>query len=163
MEIPAVVPTEKDIAEYGILIRTESIEPDTLTEDFSFWDGLGKLHFSQGSVGLVRSYPRSRHICPSLERHERTSETLIPVNGDITVVCALSTKEEDSAQVDTNTLRAFTVKKGEALILHPGVWHYAPMVQDTVTDTFVIFQQDTLNDDLLKETYEDALNLEVKF
>jgi nucleoid-associated protein YgaU len=55
------------------------------------------------------------------------------------------------------------VQKGEALILHPGVWHYAPMVRDTVVDTFVIFRKDTLLNDLVKEVYGDPSDLEVRF
>jgi ureidoglycolate hydrolase len=162
MNIPALEPTEADIAGYGKLIRAEGREPDAVTQDFSFWDGLGELLFSRGSVGLVRSYPHSRHVCPNLERHERTSEMIVPVDGDVAVVCALS-QEDDARRVDTNTVRAFVVRRGEALILHPGVWHYAPMVQETATDSFIIFEQDTPSEDLLKEAFNGQLTLEVLF
>jgi len=110
----------------------------------------------------VRSYPRSRHLCPSLERHGDTSETLIPVNGDIVVVCALSKKDE-ACRVDRDTVKALWVRRGEALILHPGVWHYAPMVRDVSVDTFVLFRKNTLRDDLIKEEIEEKLDMEVRF
>jgi ureidoglycolate hydrolase len=162
MNVPVVEARKTDISEYGIVVYTEGKLPDAETEDFSFWDGLGELEFSSGSVGLVRSYPHSSHTCPSLERHGKSPEALIPVNGDIVVVCALS-KMEEPREVNQNTLKALMVQKGEALILHPGVWHYAPMVRDTVVDTFVIFRKDTLLNDLVKEVYGDPSDLEVRF
>lgn len=162
MSIPAINPTEIDIFAYGTLVHTGSRVPDTETEDFSYWDGLGVLSFPQGIIGLVRSYPRARHLCPSLERHGNTSETLIPVNGDIVVVCALS-KEDDEFKVDQDTVVALRVHRGEALTLNPGVWHYAPMVRDVSVDTFVIFRKDTLRNDLIKEEYAEEPNLEVRF
>lgn len=162
MSIPVINPTEIDISPYGSLLHTAGRIPDAETKDFSYWDGLGELSFSQGSVGLVRSYPRARHICPSLERHGNTSETLIPVNGDIVVVCALS-RDDDEYIVDQDTVTALRVRRGEALTLNPGVWHYAPMVRDVSVDSFVIFRKDTLREDLIKEEYEEELYLEVRF
>jgi len=162
MSIPVIDPKEVDISAYGELVTAAGRYPDAETEDFSFWNGLGILSFSRASVGIVRSHPRARHLCPALERHGDSSETLIPVNGDIVVVCALS-RGDDGGRVDRDTVKALKVQTGEALILHPGVWHYAPMVRDVSVDTFVNFRENTLETDLMKEEFEEELNMEVLF
>lgn len=150
---------------YGELLTIKGRPPDADTREFSFWDNIGEIHFSGesgdgASIGVVKSYPQSTCFVPSLERHGETSETLIPTGGNIILVCALS-QREDTEKVDLSTLKAVEVQQGQALILKPGVWHYAPLVKEKPVETYVIFKRRTLQQDLVKvEGLEICVNTE---
>lgn len=159
MTVGVTDPRATDFSEYGEIISTEGRGPDADTSGFRFWDCLGKIDVQTASIGIVRAFPQDTRICPSFERHSNSSEVLIPVEGEIVVVCALSksdataksSKEQGAkAQVDLSSVKVIPVKRGEALILKPGVWHYAPMVTDYEVNTFVIFQFETLQRDIVK-------------
>jgi ureidoglycolate hydrolase len=139
-------------AAYGEILSVSGRQPAAETADFSFWNALGEPEVSSVSIGIVRSYPKDELLCPSLERHGNTSETLIPVDGNIIIVCALS-RGDDPHRVDPATMRAVRVEKGNALILKPGVWHYAPLVRERPVDTYVIFEKDTPETDLITEAF----------
>ncbi len=139
-----------DINRYGRIVDTQGRIPDADTPEFRFWDHLAEIELKSISFGLVHSLPKLPRICPSLERHGETSETLIPIDGDIVVVCALS-RGDDAGRVDLSSLAALPVRQGQALILSPGVWHYAPMVTVREVRTFVLFEKETLQRDLVKE------------
>ncbi|MFO7850079.1 MAG: ureidoglycolate lyase [Spirochaetia bacterium] len=166
-EVKLEDPKSKGFSEnYGELVRPKESLPDADTEAFSFWDHIGDIDFSVraeagvgaetgaeaeagASIGVVKSYPRGTYFVPSLERHGDTSETLIPTGGDIILVCALSLSG-DREKVDLSTLKAVEVHQGEALIIKPGVWHYAPLVKEKTVETYVIFRRSTLQKDLVK-------------
>ncbi len=167
-EVKLEDPKSEAFAEhYGELVRPEECPPDADTEAFTFWDHLGDIDFSiisgaesGASVGVVKSYPQSRWFVPSLERHGETSETLIPTGGNIILVCALS-QSGDTEKVDLSTLKAVEVQQGQALIIKPGVWHYAPLVKEKPVETYVIFKRNTLQQDLVKvEGLEICVNTE---
>lgn len=165
MTVGVTDPRATDLSEYGEILSTEGRDPDADTSGFRFWDCLGKIDVQTASIGIVRAFPTDPRICTSLERHGNSSETLIPVEGEIVVVCALSKgkaaaqaskeqcqKEQSPvSKVDFSSVKAVPVKRGEALLLKPGVWHYAPMVTEHEVNTFVIFQFETLQRDIVKE------------
>ena len=150
MTVGVTDPRATDLSEYGEILSTEGRGPDADTFGFRFWDCLGKIDVQTASIGIVRAFPTHPRMCPSLERHSNSSEALIPVEGEIVVVCALSMRD-NADRVDFASVKAIPVKRGEALILSPGVWHYAPMVKEHEVNTFVIFQFETLQRDIVKE------------
>lgn len=89
------------------------------------------------------------------ECHSRTGETLIPVEDDIIIVIGIS-KNNLKNEMDLNSVKAFIVKKGTAVILNPGTWHYAPIAINSKVHTFVVFDNETPDTDVIKIDTEDA-------
>ncbi len=150
MTVSVSDPASPGFSEYGMLVTTEGKTPDADNTAFRFWDQLGKIEKHANSIGIVRAFPRSPRVCPLLEKHKDTSETLIPIEDGIVLVCALS-QQGAAHKPDLSTVKAVHVRKGEALMLKPGVWHYAPMVTEREVNIFVIFKAETPEHDLIKQ------------
>jgi ureidoglycolate hydrolase len=153
---------EFDFAEYGRIVTVGERKPDGEGKDFLFWGNLEELQCGIVSIGIVESVPQEVLVCPSLEKHDGTTETLIPVDGDIILVLALS-RTDNPESVDRESVRAVLVRQGDALTLLPSVWHYAPMVRgDHEVKTYVLFKKDTLAKDLSKVEYEREEQIRVE-
>jgi len=150
-----------DFSLYGKILSVEKRAPEAEGKDFSFWGSVGEIMCDKTSIGVVRSYPQRELLCPSLEKHDNSTETLIPVEGDIILVIALS-NTDNPEMVDKDTIRAVRVKQGDAITLLPSVWHYAPMVLDREVYTFVLFEEDTLKNDLTQEKYTEKTRIHLE-
>jgi len=153
LKVPLQDHLEFDFSQYGRIVTAGERKPDGEGKDFSFWGDLEELQCGTVSIGIVKSVPQKMLMCPSLEKHDGTTETLIPVDGDIILVLALSGNDKPDC-VDRESVRAVRVRQGDAVTLLPSVWHYAPMVRKHEVRTYVIFKKDTLMNDLSKEEYE---------
>lgn len=140
----------ENIAPYGALIDTEVRRPDASSAIFDYWDRLGEVDAAgRVSFGVVRSHPGPL-VVVNLERHAKTSETLIPMDGEIVLVVAAVTTS-DSA--DLGSLSAFRVPQGYAVTLRPGTWHYVPLNERQEVKTMVVFRSGTSHDDLLVDDF----------
>ncbi|RKX73805.1 MAG: hypothetical protein DRP49_06925 [Spirochaetes bacterium] len=137
------VTADKDnIGDYGTLVFTDNKTPGYESKEFSFWNRLGEMALSEtASVCLVESHKTDRLTSSVFERHLNTSETLIPTD-DIVIVIALPGKNGNK-EPDWDTVKAFRIKKGDAIILSKEVWHYAPMAVNGTVKTFVVFNTNT--------------------
>ena len=142
--------TLENFAAYGNLIDSANKTADAASAVFDYWDGLGEVK-AEGKVsfGMVRSHPGPL-VATNLERHLKTSETLIPMTGEITLVVAAAT---ESAAADLSSAAAFKVPQGKAVTLKPGTWHYVPMHADKEVKTMVVFRAGTPGDDLLVDDF----------
>ena len=148
IEIHQVPATDASFAPYGQCISSALRKPDSSGEELAFWNKLAVMdHEGHTSVSIVRTYGRNRLEEHTLERHERTSEVLIPTE-DIIVVAALS-NAADPKMPDLDTVKAFSVPKGSAVRFKKGVWHHAPLTQAEVANTFVLFYENTPDEDFL--------------
>lgn len=140
--LKCVVATEESIRDYGVLISTNNKVSDFTSNEFKFWNRLGEMGLNEtASVCVVESF-RSESLSASIfERHHNTTETLIPTD-DIFVVIALP-GEDGNSEPDWDSVKAFRIVKGDAIILSSDVWHYAPMTQSESVKTFVVFNTNT--------------------
>lgn len=152
---------EFDFSEYGRIVTVGERKPDGEGKDFFFWGDLEELQCGTVSIGIVESVPQDILVCPSLEKHDGTTETLIPIDGDIVLVLALS-RTNNPERVDRESVRAIRVRQGNAVTLLQSVWHYAPMVRDHKVKTYVLFKKDTLAKDLSKVEYEREEQIRVE-
>lgn len=145
-------------SDYGVWISDATKAPDADCDELKFWNRLGVLdHEGNTSVSIVQTYGKNGLIEETLEQHEKTGEALFPTE-DIWVVAALSRKD-DSKKPDLDTVKAFPVKKGEAIIFHPGVWHHAPLTKAEKANTFVVFYENTPDEDFLDYGLKDEFGL----
>jgi ureidoglycolate lyase len=154
---------EGNFKPYGTIIRGSGRTPDADIPELKFWNKLGVMdHKGNTSISIVQTYGKNGLIEETLEQHQRTGEALLPTE-DIFIVAALSSKE-DPKKPDFDTIKAFPVKKGEAVILNPGVWHHAPLTEAETANTFVAFYENTPDEDFfayeLKEEFGFYYELE---
>ncbi len=114
---------------------------------FSFWNDLsvGDVSGAPVSFGMVKTKP-GELTAPMVERHLKTTETLVPLDEDIILVLA---KPSSGDSPDLDTLAAFRVQQGTAITLKKGTWHYIPLIAGKKQGrTLVVFRQGTPDDDL---------------
>jgi ureidoglycolate lyase len=135
-----------NVAPYGDLIAIEGVEATADMDAFAFWNDLSLGDF-EGTVtfGMVHTKPGEMTV-PLLERHVRTSETLVPL--DEAIVLALAEPTE-GALPDLDTAAALLIPRGQAITLKPGTWHYIPMIPSgAAARTLIVFRQGTPSEDL---------------
>ena len=139
-----------EFSRYGARVYASSKAPDAACPEFRWWANQGWPEMGGvPSVGLVESTGKDRHESRIFERHAATSETLIPVDADVVLVVARSASLSGT-EIDPESVRAFRVRRGEAVILHSGTWHYAPLTCAPRARTFVVFDRRTPDGDVLK-------------
>ncbi len=135
--------TSEGLAPFGSLIATSGWTPDASFPAFNFWNCLGLADMKgTPSLCMVESFDGAVQESTIFERHGGTTETLIPVDGDIVVVLA-----HDATgcydMIEEESVRAFRIAQGNAVILNAGTWHYAPIACGRTTRTFILFDRDT--------------------
>ena len=150
--------TTENFADYGVWISGTSKTPDADCEELKFWNRLGVMdHKGNTSISIVQTYGKNGLIEETFEQHKTTGEALLPTE-DIYIVIALSNKNE-ADKPDFETVKAFFVRKGEAVILHPGVWHHAPLTKAETANTFVAFYENTPDEDFFAYELKDEFGL----
>ncbi|MBI9109005.1 MAG: ureidoglycolate lyase [Spirochaetales bacterium] len=145
-------------SEYGTFISGGIKAPDADIPELKFWNRLGVLgHAGDTSVSIVQTYGKNGLLEETLESHFNTGEALLPTE-DIFVVVALAEKNNPQ-KPNLETIKAFPVKKGEAVIFSPGVWHHAPLTEAETANTFVVFKSDTPETDCLALELKDEFGL----
>jgi ureidoglycolate lyase len=78
------------------------------------------------------------------ERHMRSAEMLIPTGGDCLVyVGPPEHPEQPELLPPLDRFQVFRVRQGQAVLLHPGVWHGAPLAIDRPLNVVVLLLQGT--------------------
>ncbi|MFP4329193.1 MAG: ureidoglycolate lyase [Spirochaetaceae bacterium] len=139
--------SQEAFAPYGAFVRTGQQDPAFESEDFNFWNKLAILDLNSVSVGLVRSFPKGQMVSTTFEQHARSTETLIPADGEVVLVLA-EPESKDTRQINLDTVKAFRLQAGDSVVLHRNTWHFAPLVKDKPVKTWVIFEEDTPDNDL---------------
>lgn len=144
--------TKENSKEFGTLVTDKFSQPSYKDDSYSYFSKLAVNNFTEDvSFSIVQSYKEANGIVPTLEYHEKTVEVLIPTD-DVILVLAKGDKEPD-----IKTAKALLLKKGDAFIINPYIWHYAPLTTDKIVNTFVIFNCNTSDSDLFKLEIKDKL------
>lgn len=138
--------TDAAIAPYGDLVEIAGVSPDFDSDVFSFWNDVSVGSFDGGvSFGMVNTKPGDM-VAPMLERHVKTTETLIALDAEIVLVLGEPTGGDVP---NLENVKAFSVAQGSGVTLERGTWHYVPLVPSEVeARTLVVFRQGTPGDDL---------------
>ncbi|MFM8303914.1 MAG: ureidoglycolate lyase [Actinomycetota bacterium] len=99
-------------------------------------DGLHSLTYAWGDPHcnvIAHAYDEVVHteagtLCTRLYRHDTHTQVLMPLNVDaIVAVAPAATGFADPADLDQ--IRAFHLRPLDAVVLHPGTWHWGPFPQ----------------------------------
>ncbi|MFW5973031.1 MAG: ureidoglycolate lyase [Bacteroidota bacterium] len=134
---------------YGRIFRAPTSGPLAETRGFSYWSDVASYEI-EGATEIGWCVVRA-HDEPIdwFERHDRTPEILIPVDAAV----VLPVQREDG-----ETVEAFRVEVGEAVILDSGVWHSACLPADRdEASYFVIFRRGTPSEDVVKTAVSEFM------
>lgn len=134
--------TGSNFSNYGTYVSPAGRKPDADNEELKFWNKIGTMDLSgRTTVSIVQTYGKNGLVERTLERHSKSSETLIPTDDVVIVVALTDSKNADAP--DLSTAKAFFVEKGCAVILGKKTWHHAPLTSRDYTNTFVMFEEKT--------------------
>lgn len=124
----SLVPLELTIegfAPYGQAVLGPTGKPNYAGYRWTSLFPAGQAHVPLGEVGWVLTEPLEELVVTGMER-EPEVEMIWPVTGSLIHVVALPGKLTDHAQQpDAATAKAFIIRPGQVIIMHPGTWHYA--------------------------------------
>jgi ureidoglycolate hydrolase len=118
---------------------------------FRYWSDLASYHIGgETEVGLCTVYLQDGRPVTWMERHERTPELLIPI--DYPFILPVM-----AGQGGSETIEAFQVNVGEAVVIGQNVWHSACQPVDSeAANYFVIFRRGTPSEDVYKTDVADV-------
>ncbi|MDX1428922.1 MAG: ureidoglycolate lyase, partial [Rhodothermales bacterium] len=105
-------------APFGKVVLSPQTKPTAEDHTFKFWSDIAHYEIDgETEIGLCTVYRTAEGRVDWMERHHRTPEILVPIDGPF--VLPVMTDE------DPPEVQAFTVNVGEAVVLSPGAWHSA--------------------------------------
>lgn len=134
-------------------------KPDTPTEaadraDLDVWFGISDLMGLENKNPIITFLECTRHDLPvnQIERHNRTPEAFIPLEGEsVILVAPISDPQDPNAVPDESELRAFLLDGSAGVFLPRGAWHWAPFPIGESATFLLIFDSDILNDIEIRE------------
>lgn len=136
--------TDEAFKPYGKVIAVPTRLPDTSDEVLQWWGNEAALP-ADGPVGLGMMKVRRRDfIVPKFERHLKTAELLVPLEGPSFVAVAGSGPDGSGPANPA----AFMLDQGQAVVLNAGTWHWLPYPLQAEAAFMVVFRRDTSQDDL---------------
>ncbi|HEX9006952.1 MAG TPA: ureidoglycolate lyase [Bacteroidota bacterium] len=136
----------QSFARFGRVVSTPTDAPTSQGPEYKFWSDIA--HYEIGGeteIGLCTVYQQPDTTLSSVERHLRTPEILIPIDGPFILPLV---REEGGKDV----VEAFRVEVGEAVVINTGVWHGPCLpVGRTHESYFVIFRRRTPYEDVEKK------------
>ena len=147
------------VVPYPLLDRTEAAYKPTFSgTGFSWYGRLLRERFegdlSFGMVVPEASQSFEQHI---FERHQKTVELLVPLDGDVVLILGQTGAiaqplypEHRDGTIDPlleQRFGAFRVAAGQAVILGRGIWHYAPLAAQR-TRVLTCYREGTERDDV---------------
>lgn len=135
---------------YGYVISSGQGQPASDNDEFKYWGKVSRLYMSEtASTGVLIGKKRDT-VVTKLERHVRTPEILVAVEGD----CVICVANQD--------VQAFYVKQGDAFALYEGTWHWIPYPVDRENcKLLVIFAEGTEDNDLEVKVLDEEVRINI--
>jgi ureidoglycolate hydrolase len=130
---------------YGYVISATKGKPLARNMELTYWSKVSFLKMGKiVSAGVLFVHERGA-VVRSLERHRKTPEVLVALEGD-SLVCF---GKPSSSHGKIQGIKAFYVRQGQAICMHTGTWHWAPFPVNAKKCKFlVLFATDTETSDL---------------
>lgn len=141
----------RNFADFGTMLRAPVKPPTAEDQTFKYWSDLASYHVEgETEIGWCTVYRQEGRPITWMERHEQTPELLIPI--DAPFILPVMRKENGP-----DSIEAFQVEIGEAVVIGQNVWHTAcqPAAGDQAT-YFVIFRRGTPAEDVIKTDVSDV-------
>jgi ureidoglycolate lyase len=135
--------TDEAFARFGTLIALPARAPDATGAGWQWWGEIALLAGDDRpfGIGYLDLQPAELRF-DWAERHMRSAEMLIPTGGDCLVYVGPSDDVEHPERLPAlDRFQAFRLRQGQAVRLHPGVWHGAPLALDRPLNVVVLLLQ----------------------
>ena len=145
MRIVAQRANPEGMAPYGSVVNAPAHPPTSAGAGYTFWSDIAHYRIEgETEIGLCTVVDRPGEAIDTVERHMRTPEILVPIDGPFVVPLLLEGSAEPSA---------FRVDPGEAIVIGEGVWHGACLPAGMARSSyFVIFRRGTPAEDVQKKS-----------
>jgi ureidoglycolate lyase len=146
MKIKPVEINSEIFSKFGKVVKFPKAEPTSEAVNYKFWSDIVDYHIEgETEIGRCTVYKQPKVEINGMERHLKTPEILIPVDGPFVIPLLYDDKPEKD-------MEAFMVCMGEAVVINKGIWHAAclPVDKDEAT-YFVIFRKNTPFEDVEKK------------
>jgi len=137
--------TRAAFAPFGEVIDVRVVNVDASGPGWRWWGETALLGADSRpyGVGYLDLQPADLRF-DWAERHMRSAEMLIPAGGDCLVyVGPPEHPEQPDLLPPLDRFQVFRVRQGQAVLLHPGVWHGAPLAIDRPLNVVVLLLQGT--------------------
>lgn len=130
-------------------IADATIKPPLVdAENLKFWTTIASYKVDGETEIALCQVKRSVDSVGMLERHIKTPEILVPIEGDFILPVAPARSLQDPAEApEAASVEAFLVHSDQAVVMDVGVWHTAPIPVGKETSFFVIFRKETTKQD----------------
>ena len=144
--------TASSFATFGSVFKIPRNNPTAEAAEFKYWSNVASyLIKGETEIGWCTVFRQKEMKVTGVERHLRTPEVLIPVDAPFILPIL---KEGDADE----SLEAFRVNVGEAIVIGEGVWHGACLpVGKKESSYFVIFRKGTPQEDVAKKSIATAV------
>lgn len=147
--------TTESFAPFGNVLTTEERD---FTGEAGMYEWYEKQAWVEGaqivSINLQKVIERE-FVCKRFESHTRTTETILPLTGDLIVVGI------PEGEVTCERLRAFYVPVGMGVSWAIGAWHYASFPIEGDAICAVIFRHGTGSDDAMIAELPEEMGFEL--
>lgn len=146
MKIRAKHVTPENFSAFGRVVVPPASKPTSEAPDYKFWSDIADYDIEgETEIGICTVFRQRKSEISGMERHLRTPEILIPINGPF----ILPLLSEGAADHDA---QAFRVDLGEAVVIDRAVWHGTCLpVGKKASSYFVIFRKRTPHEDVEKK------------
>lgn len=157
MKLPIQDLTPESFAPYGLVIEQPQRTEDATGPGWQWWAENVKLKGGDRPYAVGYLYLTLTDLrFDWAERHMQSDELITPLGGDCLVYVGPADHPSLPERMpDLEQFKVFRVCQGQAVLLHPGVWHGAPLAIDQPLTAMVLLLQNTGNQDLYVQRFEN--------
>jgi len=140
--------TPSSFAKFGKVADSKIKPPLVDAENLKFWTTIATYTVEGDTEIALCQVKNSTNSVGMLERHIKTPEILVPIEGDFILPVAPAGNLQDTDEIpEASGVEAFLVHSDQAVVMEKGVWHTAPIPTGKEISFFVIFRKETTKQD----------------
>jgi ureidoglycolate lyase len=134
---------------YGMVIQQPAAVAEASGDGWQWWSQAAVIPQTDKpyAVGYLSLLPGPLQL-DWAEYHRHSPEVIIPLGHDCLIYVGTPHPEPDWERIEV-----FRIRPGQAVVLHAGVWHGAPLAVAQPLTALVLLQQDTGQHDVYKATH----------
>lgn len=137
--------TKDDFAPFGEILTMENPPAVNIENEFDWHITAESIRLNKFCcTGLLNCRSREKEVV-KMECHKKTSEILIPLNGN----SILAVAHAQDSLAGNEGIKAFRLPAGKIIVMKPGTWHWIPFPEGSNdVQILVLFRDRTGDDDL---------------
>jgi ureidoglycolate hydrolase len=159
LRVPVVRATPEAFAGLGQVVRRPTGLPTVTRPGLRFWSRVGAMDIpGEVEMGILELTAQD-FVFDSLERHVRTQEMFIPLEGVAIMPIGLGAGADRFPRPEE--IRGFLIDSQTSIIMNPGVWHWIPYPLSPVASYLIPALVGTPTEDREVRQLENPLHFEI--